>query len=79
MTTAVHDHQLVLVGADPQLLAQLDLERAERLVAIRHRREERRLAQRARARCCRCAKPWIFDRDHCTACGHDIHHTEEAA
>ena len=72
MTTAVHDHQLVLLGADPAPLAQLDLQRAERLAQTRRLREERRLARIGYARPCRCARPLIVDRGHCLACGREL-------
>lgn len=78
---AVHPEQLRL---EPEqrppgrhALAELDLTHAVLALAT----EDTELRQAPLAKPCRCARPLIFDRGHCLACGHDTTHypTEEAA
>jgi hypothetical protein len=70
MRPTIHDGQLVLLGADTALLAELDWERAERLALTRQLREERRLAQRGRGTPCRCPRPAGDVAEHrCLWCG----------
>jgi hypothetical protein len=58
-----------MLAREPEPLAAAE---AEAIVRDFLAREMDPPRPRAGARWCRCARPWEFERGHCTRCGHDL-------